>query len=102
MADQGHSHGGEACSGHGHDHGHSHGAPDKAEELTDYDGEGFVEVPGTDGGLLKKILTEGSGDETPIKGNMVSVHYVGTLTKTGNKFDSSRDRSGTFEFSVQL
>lgn len=39
----------------------------QAEELTDYDGEGFVEVPGTDGGLLKKILTEGSGDETPIK-----------------------------------
>ena len=29
MADEGHTHGGEACSGHGHDHGHDHGAPEK-------------------------------------------------------------------------
>ena len=54
--------------------------------------EGFVEVPGTDGGLLKKILREGSGDEYPQSGNDVSVHYVGTLTASGEKFDSSRDR----------
>ena len=39
----------------------------QAEELSDYDNAGFEEVPGTDGGLLKKILTEGSGDDTPIK-----------------------------------
>ncbi len=54
--------------------------------------EGWVEVPGTDGGLLKKIIREGEGDDRPQPGNDVSVHYVGTLTSTGEKFDSSRDR----------
>ena len=64
--------------------------------------DGFVEVPGTDGGLLKKILREGSGDEYPQSGNDVSVHYVGTLTATGEKFDSSRDRGDTFDFTVGI
>ncbi len=54
--------------------------------------DGFIEVPGTEGGLLKKILREGTGDEHPESGNQVSVHYVGTLTATSEKFDSSRDR----------
>ena len=52
----------------------------------------WVEVPGTDGGLLKKILREGTGEDRPQPGNDVSVHYVGTLTSSGEKFDSSRDR----------
>lgn len=53
-----------------------------------------------DGGLLKKILTEGTGDDTPKAGAEVSVHYVGTLNADGSKFDSSRDRPGTFDFDV--
>jgi len=63
--------------------------------------EGFVDIsPEQDGGLLKKIIVEGTGDATPPKGAEVSVHYVGTLHSDGSKFDSSRDRAGSFEFSV--
>ena len=46
------------------------------------------------------FCVQGTGDATPAKGNMVSVHYTGTLTTDGSKFDSSRDRAGTFEFQV--
>lgn len=61
------------------------------------DNEGFVDISEEqDGGLLKKILREGAGDEKPTSGSEVSVHYVGTLTSDGSKFDSSRDRSQEF------
>ena len=32
-----------------------------------------------DGGILKEILVEGSGDEYPQKGDKVYVHYVGEV-----------------------
>lgn len=63
--------------------------------------EGFVDISGAqDGGLLKKILVEGKGEATPPPGSSVEVHYVGTLHSDGSKFDSSRDRPGTFKFDV--
>lgn len=63
--------------------------------------EGFVDISvEQNGGLLKKILVEGTGDDTPKSGSDVSVHYVGTLNADGSKFDSSRDRPGTFDFDV--
>ena len=63
--------------------------------------EGFVDVSKEqDGGLLKKILVEGKGEDTPSPGSSVDVHYVGTLHSDGSKFDSSRDRPGTFKFEV--
>lgn len=63
--------------------------------------EGFVDIShAKDGGLLKKILVEGTGDATPPVGSQVEVHYVGTLHSNGDKFDSSRDRPGKFDFKV--
>jgi len=63
--------------------------------------EGFVDISkDQDGGLFKKILVEGTGDDTPPVGSSVKVHYVGTLHSDGSKFDSSRDRPGTFDFDV--
>lgn len=40
----------------------------------------------------------GTGDTAEI-GNIVNVHYIGTLTNK-TKFDSSRDRGETFEFKL--
>jgi hypothetical protein len=63
--------------------------------------EGFVDISDDkDGKLLKKILVEGSGEDSPPAGSAVQVHYTGTLHSDGSKFDSSRDRPGNFKFDV--
>ncbi|KAK8794629.1 hypothetical protein WA158_001610 [Blastocystis sp. Blastoise] len=46
-----------------------------------------------------KVLVAGDGVHFPKKGDMLSMHYVGTLTN-GQKFDSSRDRQKPFNFTI--
>ncbi|KAL3265474.1 hypothetical protein HHI36_009678 [Cryptolaemus montrouzieri] len=55
--------------------------------------------PKKDGGVMKEIIQEGIGVETPTPGSNVKVHYTGTLLD-GSKFDSSRDRDRPFEFNL--
>ena len=51
-----------------------------------------------DGGIMKRVITEGEGD-FPSKGDEVVAHYTGTLLD-GTKFDSSRDRGDPFKFTI--
>lgn len=72
------------------------GEAGKAETKTeDAKGEAGKEVT-TASGLKYIDLKIGTGD-TPKQGDVVVVHYVGTL-KDGTKFDSSRDRGEPFGF----
>ncbi len=52
----------------------------------------------TDSGLKYTDLVEGTG-ASPEKGQLVTVHYTGTL-EDGTKFDSSRDRNEPFKFKI--
>nr|XP_033807616.1 peptidyl-prolyl cis-trans isomerase FKBP4 isoform X1 [Geotrypetes seraphini] len=61
--------------------------------------EGVDITPKKDGCVLKLIKKEGTGDETPMIGDKVFVHYTGWLLD-GTKFDSSRDRKDKFTFDL--
>ncbi|XP_055336624.1 peptidyl-prolyl cis-trans isomerase FKBP4-like [Paramacrobiotus metropolitanus] len=50
-----------------------------------------------DRGVLKKIIKEGTGTDTPFDGSTVHVHYIGRLVD-GSVFDSSRKRNEPFKF----
>ncbi|KAG7191779.1 FK506 binding protein proline rotamase rapamycin-binding protein [Scheffersomyces spartinae] len=46
-----------------------------------------------------EILQEGDGKTFPKPGDLVTIHYVGTL-ENGKKFDSSRDRGKPFQCTI--
>ncbi|KAF8984009.1 Peptidyl-prolyl cis-trans isomerase fpr2 [Podila verticillata] len=49
------------------------------------------------------IVHKPEGCKTVSKaGDQLSMHYTGTLHKTGAKFDSSRDRGRSFEFTLAI
>uniref|UniRef100_A0A665VJ51 peptidylprolyl isomerase n=1 Tax=Echeneis naucrates TaxID=173247 RepID=A0A665VJ51_ECHNA len=61
--------------------------------------EGEDITPKRDGGVLKLVKREGTGTQSPMNGDKVFVHYVGTLLD-GTHFDSSRDRGDKFSFEL--
>jgi FKBP-type peptidyl-prolyl cis-trans isomerase len=52
----------------------------------------------TESGLMYVVHAPGEGP-TPFKGQVVSIHFEGTLLN-GQKFDSSAERGGPFNFQV--
>lgn len=66
--------------------------------MAEVDFSDAIDVTG-DGGILKKILSPGDGENFPPVGNNVEAHYTGTLMD-GTKFDSSRDRGAPFKFMI--
>lgn len=51
-------------------------------------------------GVTKEVITPGDGVTFPKQGQTCVMHYTGTLMD-GSKFDSSRDRGKTFQFTVR-
>ena len=58
-------------------------------------GGGGMEAP-SGGGLVVQDIVVGTG-ATAVAGDLLTVHYVGTLT-SGTKFDSSYDRNQPYTF----
>mmetsp|Transcript_44915 Transcript_44915/g.66070 ORF Transcript_44915/g.66070 Transcript_44915/m.66070 type:complete len:123 (+) Transcript_44915:74-442(+) len=50
--------------------------------------------------IKKVVVTEGDGKTFPKQGDVVTVHYTGTLVSNGAKFDSSVDRNDPFKFTI--
>ena len=73
----------------------SHTMSDANAVTTPSSGDNVVTTPS---GLKYVELKEGTG-ATPLPGQTVEVHYVGTL-ENGTKFDSSRDRGQPFNFKI--
>jgi FKBP-type peptidyl-prolyl cis-trans isomerase len=69
-----------------------------AEQIAFFD-EKFGKLEVTPSGLRYKILQPGTGEATPSRANLVTVHYRGEL-QSGQVFDDSRKRGRPFPFRV--
>ncbi|GAB4451248.1 MAG: hypothetical protein OHK0029_00070 [Armatimonadaceae bacterium] len=54
----------------------------------------------TGSGLVYQEIRLPSTDVSPVSGKRVTLHYVGYLAETGQKFDSSLDRGQPFSFTL--
>lgn len=50
--------------------------------------------------VIIKSIKAGDGLTYPEKGNLVSVHYIGTVEATGIEFDSTYKRHKPFQFRI--
>merc|ERR1712217_744395 len=51
-------------------------------------------------GVEKEVIKAGDGVNFPKKNDTVTMHYTGTLTNGGKKFDSSVDRGQPFQTKI--
>jgi len=63
------------------------------------EGDFTAETPDAEGLLVEKISKPDSCDKIARNGNLLAMHYTGTL-EDGKKFDSSYDRSEPFKFQI--
>lgn len=72
------------------------GGSEEQEVAQSEDSECSTEPQTTEDGLIIEDIECGDGEEA-VKGQLITVHYTGTL-EDGTKFDSSKDRDQPFQF----
>lgn len=53
-------------------------------------------------GVEKETLQAGDGENFPTSGDMLTMHYTGTLVSDGSQFDSSVSRGKPFQFVIGI